>query len=321
LYRMMGDDAQMLNHYAAALTIGERALASNDVRLANARMIIGATYVEGGQIDRGDALLAKAAAAFRASSDPRADLVDAQRGLVLERRGNCEAARPLLQTAADGMQRSGIDRGNLLRARLHLAFCSWDRDRERAHALVDDVAREAQGLGAGASDIAAEASAWLAMHRIGAVPQPTPGVRWATSVRGVSSEYAQTSWSGAQALGPPDVYPGSGDARNAWASAAEDADSEFIELGFEPAARASAIAIYETFNPGAVATVEITLAGGARRIVYRNAKPVRAAEASRIQTVDFPCTAEPVVAVRITLASKAVPGWNEIDAVGAVICP
>jgi hypothetical protein len=32
--------------------------------------------------------------------------------------------------------------------------------------------------------------------------------------------------------------------------------------------------------------------------------------------IDFPPTEGPVVRVRITLDTKRVPGWNEIDAVG-----
>ena len=38
------------------------------------------------------------------------------------------------------------------------------------------------------------------------------------------------------------------------------------------------------------------------------------------QRIDFECTAERVIAVRVTLDSKAVAGWNEIDAVGLIPC-
>jgi hypothetical protein len=115
------------------------------------------------------------------------------------------------------------------------------------------------------------------------------------------------------------VFPRSGDTPQAWASKEADAGTEYVELGFAPI-RARGIRIYETFNPGAIASVEAIAESGAHVKAFESAAPSAAPPASRATTVDFPCTAERIVAVRITLASARVPGWNEIDAVGLVPC-
>jgi hypothetical protein len=138
-------------------------------------------------------------------------------------------------------------------------------------------------------------------------------------VRAVSSEYRASDWSARQALGAPDVYPKSGDAPKAWASKEPDAASEHLEVGFAPT-RTKQIRIYETFNPGAIASVDAILASGKHERVLEVAAPAAVRDAARIVTIDLPCTAEPVVAVRVTLASAKVPGWNEIDAIGLVPC-
>jgi len=138
-------------------------------------------------------------------------------------------------------------------------------------------------------------------------------VQWAATVRDVSSEYSSDGWSARQVLGPPDVFPASGDIPKAWASLTPDANEEYIEVGFAQPMRAVGIDIYETFNPGAVALVQLIEESRVTSIVPdpTNEQPLR---------VRATCTAEPVVAVRVTLASASVPGWNEIDAIGLVPC-
>jgi hypothetical protein len=168
---------------------------------------------------------------------------------------------------------------------------------------------------------------------IGATVPPTPPVetiQWASSVRAVSSEYTTTSWSAQQVLGPPNVYPASGDNANAWASLEADGRSEFIEVGFAQPTSMRELQIFETYNPGAIASVEtidvlgrhVTLipCGGTFTTGACHATQLRpAATAAQITKVPLACGA-PITAVRVTLASAAVPGWNEIDAIGGVPC-
>ncbi len=151
---------------------------------------------------------------------------------------------------------------------------------------------------------------------IPSAPQP----QWAASVRAVSSEWSPTSWSAFNVLGAPDVYPQHGDLAKAWASREQDAPTEFIEVGFAEPAHASALQVAQTFNPGAIAAVELITASGQHIQIAGAPNTFVAGSTSRIDTFSTACTSEPIVAARVTLNSAAVPGWNEIDAIGLVGC-
>ena len=135
-------------------------------------------------------------------------------------------------------------------------------------------------------------------------------VQWASSVTAFSSEYTTSRWSAQQVLGPPNAQAG-GDNPNAWASLTADGGEELIEVGFAQPTRLDGLQIVESFNPGAVRLVELIGASG-KRVPYPVQGPVR--------DLHFTCTDEPIVGVRLTLASDQVSGWNEIDAIGAVAC-
>lgn len=150
--------------------------------------------------------------------------------------------------------------------------------------------------------------------------QPAPAaMAWASEVRSVSSQYSSGRWSAAQLLGPPNVYPGSGDNPHAWASRTADGHTETVEVGFGGAVWADAVELFETDHPGAVTSIEVIEPSGARHVVYAaTAAPSARPAVKRVAT--FGCS-YPVAAVRVTLASPAVPGWNEIDAIGLRRCP
>jgi hypothetical protein len=82
-----------------------------------------------------------------------------------------------------------------------------------------------------------------------------------------------------------------------------------------------AVEIYETFNPGAIESLELITVSG-RRIVLRGAPGTIDGRmgASQKRTFDMQCTSEPIAGVRVNIASQIVEGWNEIDAVGLVPC-
>ena len=160
-----------------------------------------------------------------------------------------------------------------------------------------------------------------AEYRAMILPAPAPiAPQWATSVRAVSSEYSPDAWNAQNVLGPPDVYPAYGDIRKAWASREQDAAEEFIEVGFAQPMRASALQVVQTFNPGAIATVELITASGQIVQIHGPANSYTPGSTSRIDMLSTECTDEPIVAARVSLASGAVPGWNEIDAIGLVGC-
>jgi hypothetical protein len=153
-----------------------------------------------------------------------------------------------------------------------------------------------------------------------AAPIALPATQWASTVRGFSTQYSASSWSANQVLGPPNVYPMAGDNQGAWASLGADDRDEWIEVGFDQPQRIAATEIYETYNPGAVDRVTLTFQSGRQADVFHGPAQARGATSFRNRIDLQQCTDEPVVAVRVHLASQQVAGWNEIDAIGVVPC-
>ena len=160
-------------------------------------------------------------------------------------------------------------------------------------------------------------SEWLAAPP--PAPIAPPVTQWAASVREMSTQYAASSWAANKVLGAPDVYPAYGDNTNAWASLGADDRDELLEVGYAQPVRASAVEIYETYNPGAVRSITLITTSGMRIEAYR-ANPIASGATANRLRVDTRCTAEPIAAVRVELGSLQVPGWNEIDAIGLVPC-
>jgi hypothetical protein len=86
--------------------------------------------------------------------------------------------------------------------------------------------------------------------------EATPIDQWASSVIGFSSQYSITSWSAAQALGPPNT-PNYGDYITAWAPSSRNGSLEYITLGYTTPVYASSITIVETDGNGFVYQVDV----------------------------------------------------------------
>lgn len=151
-------------------------------------------------------------------------------------------------------------------------------------------------------------------------PVAAIAMQWASTVRGFSSQYSEQSWSAQHVLGAPDVYPQHGDLANAWASRGADDADEWIEVGYAQPVRASAVELYETYNPGAVTAIELVTQSGRRVPAYQAAAAANGQRANKLR-VELACTEEPIVAVHVRLASPQVAGWNELDAIGLAPCP
>ena len=123
-------------------------------------------------------------------------------------------------------------------------------------------------------------------------------------------------WDTSQATGPPNT-PGSGDIQTAWASSMPDAGPEWLVLDYAKPVTAQSVEIHETYNPGAVNQISVFAADGRELMVWRGIDPTSTSAPrgiSRIPLdVDFP-----VQRIKVYIDSAAVPGWNEIDAVGLV---
>ena len=138
--------------------------------------------------------------------------------------------------------------------------------------------------------------------------------QWATSAV-ASSQYGPVYYSPSRATGPPDVYPNHSDDVDAWASLNPDGGREWIQLGYSEPCPIARVGVYQTFHPGAIDSIYVRDAlDGTLQLVY-SAIPAAQPPVASILTALFPQTSFPVDAVRITLASDQVPGWNEIDAV------
>jgi hypothetical protein len=141
-----------------------------------------------------------------------------------------------------------------------------------------------------------------------------PRVLWATSVIDFSTEYGSPSYGAVQALGEPNVFPGHADDARAWASASRDGQREFLELGYDDGIQAAGVAIFETYNPGAVDRVKVRHATTGEWVEVWSGVAAPQPREGRVHTISFPRTTFPVNGVRIELDSPAVSGWNEIDA-------
>lgn len=131
---------------------------------------------------------------------------------------------------------------------------------------------------------------------------------------GPGEDLARTSWGPEHACGAPDT-PEAGDHGTAWATREEDAAGEWLLLEYGAPVRATRLEVHETFHPGALARVTIFHGDGEELEVWKAPQTGPADEPKRALVVDLPLGFT-VERVRLHLHSEAVPGWNEIDAVG-----
>jgi len=130
-----------------------------------------------------------------------------------------------------------------------------------------------------------------------------------------SSQYGTVYYTPHAATGPPDVYPGYGENVLSWASLTADASREWLQLTYAVAETVARVRVYQTFHPGAIDSIYVRNAlDGSLHLAY-SAVPAVQPPVATILDADFQRTLFPVDGIRLTLASSAVPGWNEIDAV------
>lgn len=168
-----------------------------------------------------------------------------------------------------------------------------------------------------ANDKAAAIRTALAEEAIASEPRG----QWAVAAS-ASSTYsgdktptAKTSYSPAAATGAPNVdrY---GDNGNSWATETADKGIEWLEVKFDKPVNATQIHIRQSYSPGAIIKVELIGDDGSKNTVWEGVD-TQAYAPDAIAWFDrsFDKTAYRVAGARITLATNAVPGWNEIDAV------
>jgi hypothetical protein len=127
-------------------------------------------------------------------------------------------------------------------------------------------------------------------------------------------EPPKRAWGLEQAIGKPDT-PEPGDQQTAWASRSQDDADEWLMLEYKTPVWASALHIYETYNPGAVVRVTAYTLDDREVEVWRRARP---GVPTTPGAIFRPAFLKRVLSnrIKIYLDSRNVPGWNEIDAVG-----
>jgi beta-lactamase regulating signal transducer with metallopeptidase domain len=129
-------------------------------------------------------------------------------------------------------------------------------------------------------------------------------------------------WGPEQVIGPPDVEEG-GDNPRAWAARNADEKAELLSVSFGQPVKASAIAIRESFNPGAIKSIRVStepiegdeIHGWGQRLSNWGVKPSTEA---RMLIVPLDLTSREIIGVQIEIQEPEIAGWNEIDAVGLI---
>ena len=137
------------------------------------------------------------------------------------------------------------------------------------------------------------------------------GVSVVTGTTASGSNPGVPSWSEVQATGAPDT-DGLGDLPTAWASRRPDEGLEWLEIDFPRVLIPSAIVIVESHNPGALIRVEGG-SGGSLQTLWSGTDLATEDANEFVISVSAGVSIE---TVRLTLDTRLVSGWNEIDAVG-----
>jgi hypothetical protein len=122
------------------------------------------------------------------------------------------------------------------------------------------------------------------------------------------------AWDVSQATGPPNTK-GGGDIPTAWASASQDDQAEWLVLEYDSPVATKAVVIHETYNPGAVIKVTSVSRWGTEKVLWQGSDPTPTSAASGVSRIPLP-SAVSTSRIKLYIDSAAVPGWNEIDAVG-----
>lgn len=147
--------------------------------------------------------------------------------------------------------------------------------------------------------------------------------QWAIDAEASSSYSAagkgkEGSWGTMQMTGKPDCES-YGDNVYSWASAEQDKDMEWVKLTYKNAVYATEVRVRQNFNPGAIIRVELTDESGKSHTVWEGTDKTKYTPGNISWfTAKFDKTDYKTKKVKITLASGAVEGWNEIDAVQLV---
>lgn len=137
-------------------------------------------------------------------------------------------------------------------------------------------------------------------------------VQWAYRVLEYSSQHSDIDFSARQALGRPNVYPASGENRNAW-QPKDKSTQQYIKVGFRTPMIPKQIVIVETNHPGSVDKIFVYDAAG-KEIEVSSYQNTASSEASRLLSIKPNEINFFILAVKVVLKSGATT--EGIDAIG-----
>ena len=126
---------------------------------------------------------------------------------------------------------------------------------------------------------------------------------------------ANLEYTAMKATGKPDVES-YGDSGSSWTSEKADGGIEWLELTFAKPVNATELRVRQNYSPGAIIKLELIDEAGAKHTVWEGSDDTVYPPSTISWFLrSFDKTAYKAKGARITLATNAVQGWNEIDAV------
>ena len=254
-------------------------------------------------------------------------VLESEAHAALDRADYDDAIAHHRRAAALRGEASGIERG--LEAAIETAAAKYLKDlssddfakRQRATVAMIGLGRRAlphlreavkKAHGEGNAEIVARLRQVVSGIGIVRIDDAGRMCQWAKTAK-ASTQYGTVEWSANQVTGKPDTLR-AGDIPTAWAPSSTSAGTEWLELGFAQPITAAKVRVHETYNPGAVVKVEVLDTAKKWHTIWEGKDPTRDAPAW-LEVVPETTLRFQTQAVRITLDTKSVTGYNEIDAV------
>ena len=128
------------------------------------------------------------------------------------------------------------------------------------------------------------------------------------------SRIVKRNWGPEQAIGEPDTMQ-AGDQVTAWASLSQDGGEEWLICEYAKPITATAVRVHETYNPGALVRVMVLNDKDEETLAWEGEDPTPRDQGKGVSVIPIKPDG-PVKRLKLYFDSAAVPGWNEIDAVG-----
>jgi hypothetical protein len=144
-----------------------------------------------------------------------------------------------------------------------------------------------------------------------------PRGQWASEAS-ASSAYGTTRYDAMQATGAPNV-PSYADHPNAWCPSNSDKGIEWIELTYPKPVHATEVRVRQNYSPGTVVKLEAFALDGTGHTLWEGHDPNTYPPRQTVWlVVRFPRTDFAVQRLKVTLDTRLVRSWNQLDAVQLV---